>query len=214
MSVMGENLKKIRIARGLSRAKLEELTGITNLYQKETGIRKINEKDLDILSKQLNCLKSDIVGESEVYKTTPINTKLLNKYDLRFITDNSLTNLNDVIETYSFDINFIKENFGSENIALIKCHNNLMYPFLQHGDNIFIDLSCKKFINNGVFLLKENGNGLVIKRAYKKELYKDIITLSYDNTNQGSQISEITEEKFLENLTGRVVYIGRSIRDS
>ena len=159
-------------------------------------------------------MKSDILGDTDNYKMTKSNIKLVNRYDLRFITDPSLTNTNDIVETYSFDESFISENFVSENIILIKCHNNLMYPSLQYGDDLFVDLSCKKFINNGIFLLKENGNGLVIKRAYKKELYKNTITLSYDNTSQGLQISELTEEKFLENLLGRIVYIGRNIRDN
>ena len=211
---MGENLKKIRIAKGFSRAKLEELTGIKNLYQKENGIRKINEKDLDILSKKLNCLKSDILGDTENYKAISPNIKLINKYDLRYISDITLTNPNDIIETYCFDYSFIEKNFFTDQIILVRCHNNLMYPSLQYGDNLFIDTYCKKFINNGIFLLKENETRLVIKRAYKKELYKDTITLSYDNMNHGSQISEITEDKFLENLLGRVVYIGRSIRDN
>jgi transcriptional regulator with XRE-family HTH domain len=208
---MGENLKKIRIARGMSRAKLEEITGIKNIYQKEMGIRRINENDLNLLSKCLNCLKSDIVGDTDIYKKFSSGIKLINKYDLKHITNNLLTNKNDIIETYSFDINFIKDNFLSENIILIKCNNNLMYPFLQHGDDVFIDISCNNFVNNGVFLLKENDYSLVIKRAYKKELYKDIIILSDDNTNQGLQQTEITEKKFLENLSGRVVYIGKNI---
>jgi transcriptional regulator with XRE-family HTH domain len=212
MLSLGENVKKIRLSKGFTRAEIMKMTGIKNLYQKETGIRKINEKDLTKLSIALNCLKSDFLGDTEQFKNVPNDVKLINMYDLKHMKDTNIENYDNIADTIAISTRYLQDVVGSENIILVKCYNNLMYPFLQHSDNIFIDIDCKKFINNGIFMLKENDN-FVIKRASKKELFKNVITLSYDNTTQGSLLTEINDEDFINNLIGRVIYFGRNIKD-
>jgi transcriptional regulator with XRE-family HTH domain len=212
MNKMGENIRKIRESRGYTRAKLEEMTGIGSIYHKETGLRGITEKDLNVLSKALNCLKSDIVGDTELYKNISSNAKLINKYDISGMKNSSINDIKNIIETINFDSSFLKKEMGSDNLILIKYHNNLMYPFIQYGDNIYIDLDGKKFVNNGMFLINEDDK-LVIRRVFKKELHKDLITLSFDNNNSGLYLCEIKDEDFAKNVIGRVVYVGRNVKD-
>jgi transcriptional regulator with XRE-family HTH domain len=211
---IAENLKKIRVSKGYTRVKLENMSGVRYLYQKETGLRGISEKDLNKLSTALGCLKSDLVGDSEFYKSLNPKTKLINLYDLKQFNVNSLTNKNDIVDVFCFDETFIVEHTGSENIILLRYNSNFMQPSLQYGDDLFIDLRCNKFLNNGIYLVKENGSELVsIKRAFKKEMHKSAITLSYDNTSSGLQITEINEEDFFDIVIGKVVSFIRNIRE-
>ena len=213
MENIAKNIEEIRKTKGFSRAKLESLTGIKNLYQKEKGIRPITELDIKKLAKALDCSVVDIAGIDAVDTTTIDNIKLIKKYDIRYMKNMDLSDDDNVIETLIYDVTYLKKDFGTDNLIIVKCHNSLMHPFLQYDDNLFIDLQHKKFINNAVYLIRENNTNLVIKRAYKKELHKNTITLSYDNTIQGAQTTEIMEDDFFELVVGRVVYIGRNIRD-
>lgn len=213
MENIAKNIEEIRKTKGFSRAKLELLTGIKNLYQKEKGIRPITELDIKKLAKALDCSVVDIAGIDAVDTTTIDNIKLIKKYDIRYMKNMDLSDDDNVIETLIYDVAYLKKDFGTDDLIIVKCHNSLMHPFLQYDDNLFIDLQHKKFINNAVYLIRENNTNLVIKRAYKKELHKNTITLSYDNTIQGAQTTEIMEDDFFELVVGRVVYIGRNIRD-
>jgi hypothetical protein len=162
----------------------------------------------------LGCLKSDLVGDSEFYKNLDPKIKLISLYNIKQFNANSLVNKNDVIDIFCLDKNFIMEHTGSESTILLRYDSNFMQPSLQYGDDLFIDLRCNKFLNNGIYLIKENENGFVsVKRAFKKEMHRNVITLSCDNTVSGLQITEINEEDFSNIVIGKVVSFIRNIRE-
>jgi transcriptional regulator with XRE-family HTH domain len=68
---IGENIKKIRVAKGWSRERIIKITGISNLYMKESGLRKITEQDINKLAKALECSKSEIVGDVDFKMSNP-----------------------------------------------------------------------------------------------------------------------------------------------
>jgi transcriptional regulator with XRE-family HTH domain len=212
----GKNLKNIRIKSGYSREKLEELTNIKNLYQKEKGIRPLTNRDIRIISQKIGCLESDLKGNTEIYKNySDASFKIVNKIDILQIVGKELSeinNSNNAIESYVIDEKFLKSSTGSENILILKCCNNFMYPLIEQNDDVFIDLNVKKFFNNGIFLIKDIGGGYVLKRVFKKEIHKDVITMNYINTSQLFQETEVDEKYFNNNVVGILVYLGKKYR--
>lgn len=210
---MGENLRKIRIARGLSVASLIEKTGITSLYMKETGQRRINEDDIEILSRALGCSKSEIIGESPISDAYDPDIKSIGRYTLSSLRITGIYDVNNIIDRVAISSKLLRDIMGSDEVILVRCDNNLMYPLIESGDDIFIDLHQRRFVEGGVYLVKDESDRATIKQATKPNLEEDVIYMSYKNTYAGGNTSQhIMGPKFEDNIFGKVVYCGKVIR--
>jgi transcriptional regulator with XRE-family HTH domain len=210
---MGENIEAIRNAKGWSRQRIINLTGITNLYMKEKGTRKITEQDINKLAVALQCSRSEIIGDVELKIDTFPETIMIRRYHMENMEVDALENINCVVDKIPISTRFLKENVKSENIIIVKHYGNCMIPYIYGNDDVIIDLNQKSFINNSAFLVVgDNKKNLMIRRASKPNMLKDIISLSCDNKeNSGIQPSTINEETFNSMVRGRCVYVGRSI---
>jgi transcriptional regulator with XRE-family HTH domain len=208
----GRNLENIRIKMNYSREKLEEITGIKNIYQKEKGVRPLTNRDIKIISKKIGCLESDLLGETEIYKETNTSFANINKINLNQIKDVKPKDINNqkiAIENYTMDKKFLKNSIGSDNVLILKCNNNCMFPLIEYDDDVFIDLDRKKFFNNGIFLIKDVNNAYVLKRAFKREHHTNDIILNYINTSHFFQETKVDHNYFTENVVGTFIYIGK-----
>jgi transcriptional regulator with XRE-family HTH domain len=210
---IGENIQKIRIAKGWTRERIAELSGIKNLYMKEKGLRKITEHDIEKLSKALQCSKSEIVGDVDFKVDIFPETMMVKRYRMEKMSVNSLGDTNNILDKIPISTKFLKENMKSDNIIIIKYYGNGMFPYLCSNDDVFVDLSQRNFVNNSVFLIEnmDNKGSATIRRAYKVEAFKDVITILCDNKDNGIQPLTMTEDAFNKIILGKVIYIGRNI---
>jgi transcriptional regulator with XRE-family HTH domain len=211
---IGENLKRIRISKGWTRDRIEKISGIKNLYQKEVGLRRINENDIIKLSEALQCTKAEIVGDFDDSRVETYNkTKMVKRYVMDSMKINSITDIDNIKDRIPVSETFLRDNIKSDNIIIIKYYGNYMFPYFLSNDDLYVDVNNRNFVNNGVFLIKDSDTGCAeIRRVYKPELYKDIIILTYDNRETtGIQTTQINEENFNKLVCGRVVYYGRNI---
>lgn len=210
---MGQNLLAIRLKKGWSRSKLEKATGISNIYQKEHGIRKINESDLCKLSEVLNCAKSDIIGDSTIYLDIATDTVLVSRYYLETIQLNEQQELVNIVDKVPFSVRWLRDTLkicDETQIIILRCDNNFLFPLIEKDDTIFIDLQDKTFTDGSIYLFQDVDQKLKIKRANQLDADIDKISLSYSNSQLNNNSTQLVNKtSFLDKICGRVVYCGK-----
>jgi transcriptional regulator with XRE-family HTH domain len=211
-TTMGQNIENIRLAKRMTREEVIKLTGITNLYMKEKGMRKITEKDINKLAKALDCSKSEIVGDVDIYIDNFPETIMIKRYIMNNMKIQSLSDLSNIQDKIAISKKFLKDEVKSENIIIVKYSGNYMFPILLSNDNVYVDLEQRNFVNNGIFLMRLEDGSVMLRRAFKPNAQTNLITLACENKEgTGIRPTQILEESFNETACGKAVFIGRNI---
>ncbi|BAS31201.1 helix-turn-helix domain-containing protein [Dehalococcoides mccartyi] len=143
---IGLKVKQLRIARGMTQAKLADASGLTRGYISMLELRKSTMPSYEALSKIARALGVDI----KEFKTDPEIVRLespeevLRKYQLMApvsipVYDHFYVHAGDAALAPIEYIYRARESFAPQNIEAYKVRGNCMEPVISEGDILLID---------------------------------------------------------------------------
>jgi transcriptional regulator with XRE-family HTH domain len=218
--MIGENLEKIRKFRGFTREKVEHITGIKNLYQKEKGIRGITNNDIIKLINILGCSKTDLTGETTEYLNNEFFVEEF--FDCRFFEtlqkqnfinkekfNQYLKNIKNFI-VYRHSKNVIDrcDFFDKKSLASFFFKGHYMYPSITDGSYILFDFSNDEKINsNHLYLILENEK-IKIRRIKQPKPDIDNYVIRTDKEDDFESIQyNLNYNDLLSKLLGKIILI-------
>jgi transcriptional regulator with XRE-family HTH domain len=182
---IGENIRKIREAKKMSREDVAKNLGIGRqmLEYVERGVRKGLPDWFFKLPDALNCSFMEIFNE----KVDNINSVKL-KY---FLNVETLDDNKDFVERekeimyLEFNEDFLIQNKIKDykNILITRAAGNNMYPTIEDKDFLFVDTNKRELFNGKIYVIKEK-NEFKIKRLLQPNPNKPSITVISDNANK------------------------------
>ena len=219
MELKPNNVKKLRLKKGLGQEELAKMLGITrqSVYYIELGKTAITADNQKKLIEIFNCSIDDLYNDNSSVKKT--NTKMISiKYypDILASAGTGCFVSSENFETINVDEKQLAEmgiKSSYNNIAVIKVKGYSMQPTLQDGDLLFVDSSKKEVYNDRIYIINENNN-LKVKRLTRESPFINKAIVKSDNQLSGEYPPyEIDFEKMDKNfICGQVVFYCRSIK--
>ncbi|MDR0572346.1 MAG: helix-turn-helix domain-containing protein, partial [Rickettsiales bacterium] len=187
--------KKINMSRG-------------NLSQIERGKVKITQENVDKLTTTLNVSVSELFGEQPIGQ----NQVKMIKYTDNITSINSYSEIENV-EMFIFDEKFlsfvgIRDKF--KNILIIKAPNNSMYPIIENGDVVFVDIGEREIIRDGLYIILEQGILQIRKAVIDKK--NERITISITNKSSiGNIENNYKQDELVDRVYGRILFYTKSL---
>lgn len=90
-----------------------------------------------------------------------------------------------------------------EALLLMKVVGDNMAPWVQDGDLVFVDTSCKSTINGGVLALRYSDGTMTVRRVFRNQ--DGTLLAKCDASGSDSDIIDISNEDMYPLVVGRVV---------
>jgi transcriptional regulator with XRE-family HTH domain len=188
---MYKNLEYLLRTKKIIASDIAKELGISNSAFSQFRSRKatLSKDKLQNLAKILNCTMEELLDDGELSIRNVIAIKYYSE-----ILDNIFLKKENFIEFINSTKNFILTNIDKEIFRLIKIVNyadniisfiyydDSMSPTIQDRDLVYIDLSIKSILDDGIYLINEDGI-LKIRRVKKESPAKPTITVKCDNKN-------------------------------
>jgi phage repressor protein C with HTH and peptisase S24 domain len=179
-----------------------------NLSQIERGKVKITQENVDKLTTTLNVSVSELFGEQPIGQ----NQVKMIKYTDNITSINSYSEIENV-EMFIFDEKFlsfvgIRDKF--KNILIIKAPNNSMYPIIENGDVVFVDIGEREIIRDGLYIILEQGILQIRKAVIDKK--NERITISITNKSSiGNIENNYKQDELVDRVYGRILFYTKSL---
>lgn len=216
---MKNNIEKIRRKLRLSIDDIAPKLGMTfqNFRNIELGKTELRKKYEEELIKIFNCSINDLYDEN--IDINNLNDKKQNKfipikyYDLSASAGNGCFTDIENYEVINIGEDFLNKIgiINYNNIAIIKAKGSSMFPTIQDGDFLFVDINKKEIFNDKIYIINEKGF-LKVKRVLIESPFAEEITIKSDNHISGEYPPYNIKIDGLENVVcGMVVFFCRSL---
>ena len=205
MSTVGENIKKLRISRGLGQQDVAEIVGAktyTTVSKWESGDNFPRGRDIILLCKYFNVSADGLLGLTDLEISNPASEyPLLPVYAAAGIPETVDGLQEDGIESIVVPDALMGRWAGSKDIYFIRVNGESMNNVLPDGSTAAVKKVEMTEIKNGDIVLFSNDGEYSIKRFSRNDDYV-VFTPDSNNPAFSSQIFPVDSEI---NIHGKVV---------
>jgi transcriptional regulator with XRE-family HTH domain len=206
-------LDKLMEREHLTATKIAKMLNLTDsaISQFKNGASGLKISNIKQLAKVLNCSIGELFGEEPINNHRVVNIKFIEKINL-------IDSFDDLKNEEQYSNLSIDENLflflglynNIKSLIIIKQPNNSMYPMIETGDLIVIDISQNELIKDGFYLLKEQGT--IVLRQVIIDKRNDKIKVSATNKEFFGNNGNVYSQKDLKNkIYGRMMFYTRSV---
>lgn len=219
---ISDRLTSLRREAGLSQGQLAEKSGVSQqlISQIERGLN-LSTKHLPALAKALGCGVSDLdpsygekflpsLAEDVGDKINEKGDRLVPVYNVQASAGHgSLVDDEDIVSSVAFPPSYLAKLTRADprNLAIIGVKGDSMIPSLHDDDIVMLDSSKRDLSYDGLFVIRDDGDGLLVKRIGRASKRGHIMVIS-DNRDLYPPVERSLSDV---EVVGKVLWVGRKV---
>lgn len=181
MSRVGENIKNVRVKKGMTQKQLGKKLGVSESYinEVETGKKVVGEDIIKrvskILGEGLNDVNMSFEGEVYSEETTPerTNNKKETKNEINDVWDSAFSSVLKTIPIYKYDVSKIietkqlplignkVEGFSQDKVFYLEIQDEDMMGFRIYKGDLAFSVMSNQIENNTICLIEKDGERVI-----------------------------------------------------
>lgn len=217
MSRIGENIKNVRIKKGMTQKQLGKKLGVSEGYinEVETGKKVVGEDIIRRVSKLLGEDLNDVTMsfEDQVYEETDnkdfVSSKPAAKEKINDVWDNAFSSVLKTVPIYGYDISKVistkqlplmgnkVEGFSQDKVIYIEIQDDEMIGFRLYKGDLAFSVLTNQIENNSICLIEHNDERMI--RQIKKLDNTKVLLLS-NRTTLRTETANVNDIKVIAKL--------------
>lgn len=211
-SVMGVNLKELRKGRGWNQQELADRLSISKSHvsEMEAGIKNPSTPLLERMSSVFAIPMRDLFGsatEAVIVTASTAAATLISVYNVFASAGaGSLVGSEQIVDRLAFPPDYLRHitKTNLKFLQIIGVKGDSMYPTLKDDDIVMIDTSKTDLSYDGMFVFRDGGDALLVKR-FNRGTTSETVMLVSDNKSLHPPVERRREDI---DVVGKVIWRG------